>query len=204
MNRLFNTLRRIVEKPSQPGPALSGFDSRVEVLYKYAQRAAEYEDDLDAHFEQVRFNLDRIQARIETALDDGRDRDAFEFVRLAARLRPQYDLLDRELRIFRAVANELIARVGRLMDHLEEARAFALDGASNPAATRTLDEALTRLTRYFVMLERVATARRKKLPALLAQKMTQIIDDRQLDLELARYVLNRRKALGPGRKHEGE
>jgi hypothetical protein len=44
----------------------------------------------------------------------------------------------------------------------------------------------------------VATARRRALPERLAQQLTQVIDDRQLDLELANYILNRRRALGPG------
>lgn len=205
MNRLFNTIRRIVEKPrvaetveAEPVPGMEGFENRVEVLYTYAQRAAEYEDDLTAHFEQIRANLERVNARIEQALDEGRDGDAFEFVRLAARLRPQYDLLDFELRAFSSVASELILRVNTLMDNLEEARAYAQDGEANPTATAALDLALTRLTRYFVMLERVATTRRRALPERLAEHMLRILDDRQLDLELAGYILARRRQLRAG------
>jgi len=203
MNRLFHPIRRMVEKPqaeAQPEPPLPGFENRVEVLYTYAQRAAEYEDDLTAHYEQIRANLDRVEARIGQALEEGRDRDAFEFVRLAARLRPQYDLLDFELRAFGSVSSELILRVNMLMDNLDEARTLAQNGALNPAATEALDAALTRLTRYFVMLERVATTRRRALPERLAEQMLRVLDDRQLDLELARYVLARRRALGTGKE----
>jgi phage shock protein A len=199
MNRLFSTLRKLVEKaPAEDTPALPGFENRVEVLYRYVEQAAAYEDELTAHLEQVQERLDKLQARVESALDIGKDRDAFEFIRLAARLRPQFDLLDEEIKAFHAVAADLILRVNTLMDNINEARLLAEDGEFSPAATRTLDETLTRLTRYFVNLDRVATARRRALPERLAQQLTHVIDDRQLDLELANYILNRRRALGPG------
>ncbi len=52
MNRLFQTLRNIVEKPEapveQPADALPGFDNRLTVLCTYAERSASYEDELTA------------------------------------------------------------------------------------------------------------------------------------------------------------
>jgi phage shock protein A len=199
MNRLFSSLRKLVEKaPAEDTPALPGFENRVEVLYRYVEQAAAYEDELTAHLEQVQGQLDQLQERVEKALDAGKDRDAFEFIRLAARLRPQFDLLNEEIKSFHAVAADLMLRVNKLMDNIDEARRLAEDGDFSPVATHALDETLTRLTRHFVNLDRVATARRRALPERLAQQLTRVIDDRQLDLELANYILKRRRALGPG------
>lgn len=204
MNRLFQTLRNIVRRPMQPmgepeyGDVLPGFDDRVEVLVRYAEQAAAYTDELNSNYEQIQATMTQFQELMEQAIDKGQDRDALEYLRLAARLRPQNDLLERELRVFRVVANDLIGRVNTLMENLEEARGFARSSDYNPGATEYLDAALTRLTRYFVMLDRVAANRRYVLPERLAQKLTLVIDDRQLDLELARYILSRRRALQSG------
>lgn len=204
MNRLFNTLRRIVEgaRPDAASPALPAlpdFEERVDELFRYSEQAAAYEDDLTGYAQQLRVRLDQFADRINRAIDAGRDRDAFELVRLAARIRPQYDLVNQEMHMFHAVAADLIERVNRLIEHLDEARALARDGRLNPTATRQLDETLKRLVRYFELLERVSTARRQALPGRLAEKLTAVIDDRHLDLQLARYVLARRRALGPGK-----
>src|SRR5262249_19087445 len=98
MNRLFRTLRNIVERPQEAeeesrASILPGFDNRVEVLYRYAQNAAAYEDDLDGTLAQIDENLEALRIAMEAALDSGKDRDALEYLRLAARLRPQRDLL---------------------------------------------------------------------------------------------------------------
>jgi phage shock protein A len=206
MNRLFNTLRRIVERAPRGVedqeaalPALPDFEERVEVLFHHAEHAAAYEDDLADYVRQLRARLESLSARIDGLIDQGRDQDAFEVVRIAARIRPQYDLVNQEIQAFHAVAGDLIDRVDRLIANLDEARALAGDERANPAATARLDVALTRLSRHFVMLERVAQARRATLPDRLAQQLTAVLDDRKLDLQLARYVLARRRALGPGR-----
>ena len=204
MNRLFQTLRNIVHRPAQPdgepeyGDLLPGFDDRVEVLVKYAEQAAAYTDDLNQNYEQIQSTMTQFQEMMEKAIDLGQDREALEYLRLAARIRPQNDLLEHELRTFRIVANDLIGRVNTLMENLDEAREFARRADLNPEVAGYLDEVLTRLTRYFVMLDRVATNRRYALPERLALKMTEVIDDRKLDLELARYILNRRRALQSG------
>jgi hypothetical protein len=207
MNRLFQTLRNIVEKP-QPeaeedstGDALPGFDNRLEVLCAYAERSAAYEDELTARHEQIADDLAQLQERMEASLDEGEDRDALEYLRLAFRLRPQRDLLEHELNAFHAVASDLIRRVNTLMDYADEAREYARNATLSPAATYFLDATLNRLTRYFVMLERVTKTRHYSLPDRLAQEITEVVDDRQLDLELATYILSRRRALGPGRQH---
>jgi hypothetical protein len=202
MNRLFNTLRTLQnnlrEKPRELR-AMPGFENRISVLTGHAERATAYEDDLTTRCEEVENNLTRMQEAMEACIDAGRDRDALEYVRLAARIRPQQELLTRELYAFRTVSNELIIRVNTLMEHIEDARELAMDIDANPAAAAFLDAMLTRLTRYFVMLERVATARRRELPERLSESMLRVIDDRQLDLELAKYILARRRALGTGR-----
>jgi dihydroneopterin aldolase len=205
MNRLFHTLRGIVDKP-RPAPettddalSLSNFDSRIEVLCSYAERSAAYEDDLAANYDEVVEQLTRLQELMEASLDAGEDRDALEYLRLAVRIRPQRDLLDRELRAFHSVAAELIARVNTLMEYLDEARQYAENAALSPAATFFLDATLNRLTRYFIMLERVTRTRHRALPERLAQQITDVVDDRQLDLELATYILSRRRALSSGR-----
>jgi hypothetical protein len=204
MNRLFKTLRNIVDKPvseqeaEQREDALPGFDSRIEVLSTYAERSAAYEEDLQNNFDQVADQLLQLQELMEATIDAGRDRDALEYLRLAARLRPQRDLLDQELRAFHAVASDLIRRVNTLMDYIEEAREFARDGELSPAATYYLDATLNRLTRYFVMLERVTRQRHRTLRDRLAAQILLVVDDRQLDLELATYILQRRRALGSG------
>src|SRR5262249_40369091 len=142
--------------------------------------------------------LTQLQEHMEAAIDYGADRDALEYLRLAVRLRPQRDLLEQELKAFHSVAAELIQHVNTLMQYLDEARSFAFDATLIPAATYYLDFTLNRLTRYFVMLERVTKARHQTLPERLAQHITVVIDDRQLDLELATYILNRRRSLGSG------
>jgi hypothetical protein len=204
MNRLFKTLRNIVEKPiseqeaEQREDALPGFDNRIEVLSTYAERSAAYEEDLQNNFDEVAEQLLQLQELMEATIDAGRDRDALEYLRLAARLRPQRDLLDQEIRAFHAVAADLIRRVDTLMDYIDEAREFARDGGLSPAATYYLDATLNRLTRYFVMLERVTRQRHRTLRDRLAAQILVVVDDRQLDLELATYILQRRRALGSG------
>ncbi|HRE47361.1 MAG TPA: hypothetical protein PLD47_06500 [Aggregatilineales bacterium] len=205
MNRLFDKLRRIIEKPAltpivdaPPAPALSNFDARAEVLCKHAEQAAAYETDLMEHLERVEGQLAQLQVGMEAALDAGADQQAYEILRLAARFRPQKDLLHNEITAFGLVAGALIQRVDALVDNLDEARTLAADGSLNPVATKLLDTAITRLTRYFVLLERVAQTRRRALPDRLAESLLTVIDDRQLDFELARYVMARRRALGSG------
>lgn len=197
MNCLFSTLRGWRDKPPA-AEALPGFESRIETLCRHAQQAAGYEDDLLATYRDVDEQLGALEAHMEQALHDGQDRNALEYVRLIVRLRPQRDLLDRELYTFRAVSNALILRVDVLMEHLDEARDFARSATINPAATQFLDTTLTRLTRYFVMLDRVTNARRRELPDRLAALTLQVLDNRQLDMELANYVLQRRHALSSG------
>ncbi len=197
MNRLFSRLRTRRDQP-QAADALPGFDERIAILCTHARQAAHYEDELLSAQQEVISQLEACEVRIEQALMQGEDREALEYVRLAARLRPQYDLLDRELRAFGAVAEALITRLDMLLNHLDEARLFARSAVINPEATDFLDQALIRLTRYFIMLDRVATARRRGLPDQLAAIMVQVLDDRRLDLILANYVLERRRALNAG------
>lgn len=202
MNRLFNTLRNFVERPQaeveETEEALPGFENRLEVLCRYAERAAAYEDDLRANHDEVMDQLWLLQALMENALDDGKDAHALEYLRLAARLRPQRDVLDHEMAVFRSVADDLIRRTNALLENLDEARVFAQSAEVSPAATYYLDATLTKLTRYFVMLERVAIARHRGLPERLAAEMLIVVDDAQLDLELAHYILTRRRQLGSG------
>ncbi len=197
MNRLFETLRSWLER-SQQAVALPGFDNRMDVLCRYAQRAADYEDELLTAYHEIEDQLSAFEGQVEHALSLGNDRDALEYVRLLVRLRPQRELLDRELRNFHAVAGALILRVDTLMAHMDEAHLLAKSAAPNPAATDYLDQTLTRLTRYFVMLERVAAARRQELPDRLAALTLQVLDNRKLDLELATYILHRRRSIGSG------
>ena len=207
MNRLFETLRGLVSRPrSEPAPAaapeqlniLAGFESRLAALYHYAERAAAYEHDLEARLAEAQAHMDQLEATVEAMIDAGRDRDAFEYLRLAARLRPQRDLLHEELRAFHAVAAELQRRVALLIDNHAAASQIASNVSANLQAARTLDRVLNQLTRYFVMLDRVAKARRRDLLDRLAAAVTNVLDDRQLDLELANYVLQRRRALNAG------
>lgn len=202
MNKLFQTLRGIRPQPGQEtepeADALPGFDNRLQVLVKYAERAAGYEDELSLNLGQVLEQLAQLQQMMELAIDEGKDRDALEYLRLAVRLRPQRELLEREMQAFAAVAEELLGRVQLLLDNLDDAHRFAQDGSANPAATHYLDQFMTRLTRYFVMLEKVSLSRHKDLRRRLAEQMMNVIDDRQLDLEMARFILNRRRALGSG------
>jgi hypothetical protein len=204
MNRLFQTLRNIVEKPAatvqEPADALPGFDNRLTVLCTYAERSATYEDELTVRYNEVADDLARLQELMEDALDRGEDRDALEYLRLAVRLRPQRDLLEQELRAFHAVAWDLIRRVNTLKDYADEAREYARNADLSPAATYFLDTTMNRLTRYFVMLERVTRNRHNSLPERLAAQIVDVVDDRQLDLELATHILSRRRALGPGRR----
>lgn len=194
MTHLFRKLRNLVERPPQVD-ALPGFENRIEVLTSYAERASNYEEDLLGNLEEVVGQLMMLQHAMEQALDEGRDREALEYLRLAVRLRPQRELLEKEIRSFRAVAEDLIHRVTVLLDNLNEARQLARNGELNPAATYYLDATLNRITRYFVLLERVTIARHRALPERLTRQLLVVIDDRQLDLELARFILSRRKAL---------
>jgi hypothetical protein len=197
VNRLFATLRGWRERPST-AEALPGFEGRVEALCQYAQQAAGYENELLEAYRDVANQLSQLEAQTENAIDAGADRHALEYVRLIVRLRPQRDLLERELRAFHGVASVLILRVDILMTHMDDARAFARSAELSPAATHFLDSTLTKLTRYFVMLDRVTRARRAELPDRLGAAMLQVIDNRQLDLELATFVLQRRRALDDG------
>lgn len=198
MNRLFNTLRNFVEKPQVIEDALPGFDNRVEVLYRYAERASAYEDELQANYDAVLDQLSQLQGMMEVAIEQGLDAHALEYLRLAARLRPQRDLLEQELAAFHSVADDLINRTSALLENLDEARMYARDGEISPAATYYLDGTLNKLTRYFVMLERIAITRHRNLPKRLAAETLKVVDDAQLDLELATFILNRRRALGSG------
>ena len=205
MNRLFSRLRSRRDQAANVAPdadsmpeALPGFEMRLAVLYGHAQQAARYEDELLRSRDEVVGQLQQYEARIEQCIYQGRDRQALEFIRLAARLRPQYDLIDSELHAFSNVANALTARLDLLLQHVEEARQYAHSAAINAQATYYLDLTLTRLTRYFVLLERVSASRRRELPDRLAASMLQVIDDRQLDLTLATYILQRRQALSSG------
>ena len=74
----------------------------------YAERSAAYEEDLQNNFDEVAEQLLQLQELMEATIDAGRDCDALEYLRLAARLRPQRDLLDQEIRAFHAVAADLI------------------------------------------------------------------------------------------------
>ncbi len=208
MNRLFETLRGLVNRPrpesAQAAPpeapkVLEGFEGRLTTLYHYAEQAAAYERDLEARLAEAQANMDQLEATVETMLQAGRDRDAFEYLRLAARLRPQRDLLQSELRAFHAVAAELQRRVALLLENQAAASRIAEDVAANPQAARTLERVLNQLTRYFAMLDRVAKARRRELPERLAAALTRVLDDRALDLELANYILQQRRALNDGR-----
>jgi hypothetical protein len=186
LNRLFRTLREFVNKtPSAAADpstaeaggvdALPGFDNRIEVLTRYAESAAHYEDDLVKAKTAVEENLAMFEQGVEMMLDAGQDRDALEYVRLMVRLRPQVELLNAEIQNFHAVASALILRTNMLIQNLDEARIYARSFTLNPEATMYLD-----------------------LPDRLAEVMMQVIDDRKLDLELATYILARRRALGSG------
>ncbi len=200
MNRLFDTLRSWLDKPrpADHGAALPGFEQRMDVLRLHAQQAARYEDDLLASFQDIEAQLAALKNEMEQAIAAGEDRNALEYVRLLVRLRPQRELIDNEIRAFHAVAFALIMKVNVLVAHLDEARAFARSSTLNPAATQYLDQMLSRLTRYFVMLERVSAARRRELPDRLAALTIQVLDNRKLDMELANYILQRRRALDSG------
>src|SRR5258708_18671227 len=196
MNRLFRTLQNLTERvhPAQEqettsqsvaqddhkretlsGP-MSGFEGRLEVLCMYAERAACYEDELLRNLDEVLDQLAQLQQLMERALDDGEDRNALEYLLLAARLRPQRDLLDKELKSFHAVADDLLFRVTTLTDNAEEAQWFANTPHANPAATYYLDQTMNRLTRYFVLLERVTTARYGDLPRRLIEQINVVVD----------------------------
>jgi hypothetical protein len=206
MRKLFDALRTITgrsaerrqQAESRVQAALEAFERRMDVLTHYAEQAMEYEDALNYHLDRVDADLSRLRDIMEASIDAGRDRDALEYLRLAARLRPQRELLAFELRAFHAVADALIMRVNLLVGHMDEAREFALNDGLSPAATEYLDATMTRLTRYFVMLERVSSVRRQNLDERLSAKLTEVIDDRQLDLEMATYILQRRRALNAG------
>jgi len=201
VNRLFRALHRAARgEAARPIPiaALPGFEARLTVLARYAENAAWYEGDLERNREEIAAGIASLEVQITESIRRGADRDALEYVRIIARLRPQIELIDMELRNFHAVASALILRTNMLMQNVEEARYYAADADLNPDATAALDRALNNLTRYFVMLERVAARRRAALPERLAELMGQVIDDRTLDLQLARYILQRRRALDAG------
>src|SRR5260370_7777678 len=138
MNNLFKTLRRFTER-SQPvvstepvQDALPGFYTRIDVLIKYAERASAYEDELIGSYDQIIDAIDQFQGLMEQALDEGRDRDALEYLRLAARIRPQRDLIDQELRAFHAVAADLLERFNTLLANLNKARDSPRSPSLNP------------------------------------------------------------------------
>lgn len=193
-----HSLLRLRTSKPEPSNVIEGFEARLATLYHYSEHAAAYERDLEVRLAEAQANMDQLEATVEAIIQAGRDRDAFEYLRLAARLRPQRDLLHEELRAFHAVAAELQRRVALLIDNHAAASQIASNVAANPQAARTLDRVLRQLTRYFVMLDRVAKARRRDLPERLATAVTDVLDDRQLDLELANYVLQRRRALNDG------
>src|SRR5579859_3287244 len=142
MNRLFKTLRSFTDKSRSTASAdqqshsiseaLPGFFNRIVVLSKYAERASAYEDELVNSYAQIMDHMNQLQDLMEQAIDDGRDLDALEYLRLAARLRPQLDLLDRELQAFHAVAADLLERFSTLMANVEEARDYARSDEYNP------------------------------------------------------------------------
>jgi hypothetical protein len=171
----------------------------MEALCWYAEQASQYENDLLSAKQEVETHLALFQSNMESAIDAGEDRDALEYVRIMVRLRPQVDLLNYELRAFHAVSSALILRTSTLVSHMDEAREYAQSATLNPAATDYLDKTMDKLTRYFVMLERVAGQRRRELPDRLAALMGEVIDNRKLDMELANYILARRRGLGTGR-----
>ncbi|MBX3063800.1 MAG: hypothetical protein KF726_12540 [Anaerolineae bacterium] len=206
MKRLFSTLRQFVDRkvelpdydPDYESIQLreiEAFERRIDVLTRYAEQSMAYEEALTSNYERLEADLQKIKDLVEANIDAGKDRDALEFLRLAVRLRPQRDLVAYELNSFHAVADALIMRVNTLVAHLDEAREYARNARLSQAATQQLDATMTKLTRYFVLLERVAAARRQTLEQRLVAKLGEIIDDRKLDLEMASYVLARRRAL---------
>src|SRR5260370_38016122 len=130
MNDRVKTRRRITERSHPAGStepvqdAVPGFYTRSGGLIEYAERASAYEDELIGSYEQIIDAIDQFQGLMEQALDEGRDRDALEYLRLAARIRPQRDLIDQELRAFHAVAADLLERFNTLIANLEEARDY--------------------------------------------------------------------------------
>lgn len=207
MRRMFQSLRTFLNdrqaeqsqrQAEQTPPILANFEARVELLAAHAEQATSYEDDLLAQGAQLQSDMDAMREQMESSIDAGRDRDALEFLRLAVRLRPGRDLIETELRGFRAVSDELTRRAQALFDNLDSANDLAANARLHPNAAYALDLALTRLTRYFVLLERVAYHRRASLGSRLAERLNVMIDDRKLDLELASYVLARRRALNGG------
>lgn len=206
MKRLFSTLRQFVDRkvempdydPDYESVQLreiEAFERRIDVLTRYAEQSMAYEEALTSSYERIETDLQKLKELVEASIDAGKDRDALEFLRLAVRLRPQRDLVAYELNSFHAVADALIMRVNTLVAHLDEAREYARNARLSQAATQQLDSTMTKLTRYFVLLERVAAARRQTLEQRLVAKLGEIIDDRKLDLEMASYVLARRRAL---------
>src|SRR5258708_6931337 len=173
MNRLFNTLRSFTERPhadseaDAAGEAERAFDTRIEVLTKYAERASNYEEELQNTYETILDNLMQLQELMVLKLDDGQDRDALEYLRLAARLRPQRALLEQDLGAFHAVAAPLFPRVTPTLDPFEEPRVLTATPDKTPPAAYSHEAWLPRLTRYFVLLERVAIARHRALPQRL-------------------------------------
>src|SRR5262249_2564580 len=111
MNRLFRTLRNFADKnrseasadAAEVQEALPGFEDRIAVLATYAERASGYEDELTSNYELIVENLAQLQGLMEIALDEGRDRDALEYLRLGARLRPQREMIEQEMRAFSVV-----------------------------------------------------------------------------------------------------
>lgn len=204
MRRLFTTLRGLInDRPARPQAAtipapLANFERRAELLAQHAEQATSYEDDLLAQGAQFQADMDSLRAAMEQQIDDGRDRYALEYLRLAVRLRPGLQLIQGELASFRVVSEELMRRAQALFDNIDAAMAMANDPDTALDSARALDHTLTQLTRYFVLLERVANNRRATLGERLAERLGAMIDDHQLDLELAGYILARRRALSGG------
>jgi len=206
MRNLFDALRNIVDRThdkrredeAQINAALEVFENRMDILLRHAEQSMAYEDALNVNFERLEGELNMLREMVEKCIDVGQDRDALEYLRLAVRLRPQRDLVAYELNAFHAVSDALVTKVNILVGHIDEAREYARNQHWSPAKADYLDSTLNKLTRYFVMLERVTVARRKTLNDRLVAKLADVIDDRRLDLELATYILQRRRALNAG------
>jgi hypothetical protein len=206
MRNLFDALRNIVdrnqdkrrEEEAHINAVLDVFENRMDILLRHAEQSMAYEDALNVNFERLDAELNMLREMVEQCIDNAQDRDALEYLRLAVRLRPQRDLVSQELNAFHAVSDALVTKVNILVGHIDEAREYARNKHWSPAKAEYLDSTLNKLTRYFVMLERVTVERRRTLNDRLVAKMADVIDDRRLDLELATYILQRRRALNAG------
>jgi hypothetical protein len=206
MRKLFESLRSIVnrsagrhhEEEARIAALVAVFETRIDVLMRHAEQAMSYEETLTTNFQRLDGELAQLRDLIEAQIDAGKDRNALEYLRLAVRLRPQRELVAHELHAFHAVADALIVRVNTLVAHVDEAREYVRNAHWSPAKADYIDSTLTKLTRYFVMLERVSLTRRQTLNERLMSTLLEVIDDRRLDLELATYILQRRRALAAG------